>query len=85
MDPHSAGGGEGRGGVLWGILGGGVVISDSARCMWNRARVRVSWLGLVGFRPKNVVFPHLFSGLASKIHTRFQTWTLGTYVIITKD
>ena len=59
----------GRGGVLRGILGGGVV--------------RVSWLGLVGFRPKNVIFPHSFSDLVSKIHTRFQTWPLGTNVIIT--
>lgn len=48
MDPCSAGG-EGRGGVPRGILGGGVVISDSVRCTWNRDRVRVSWLGLVGW------------------------------------
>lgn len=54
MDPHSPGGG-GRGGVLRGILGGGVF----------RVRVRVSWLGLDGFRPKNVIFPHSFSDLAT--------------------
>ena len=36
------------------------------------------------FRPKTCRFPHLFSDKTSKIHTRFQTWPLGTnYVIIT--
>ena len=36
------------------------------------------------FRPKTCHFPHLFSDKTSKIHTRFQTWPLGTnYVIIT--
>ena len=39
---------------------------------------------IAGFRPKNVIFPHSFSDLASKIHTRFQTLPLGTYVIITQ-
>ena len=33
---------------------------------------------------KKIHFPHPFSDLASKIHTRFQTWPLGrNYIIIT--
>lgn len=59
--------GGGRGGVLRGILGGGVVISDSARCMWNRARVRVSWLGLVGWGQL------VSDQKMSFFHTRFPT------------
>ena len=54
-----------------------------------------SWEFLVGvrrpvlqiltlFQTKKCYFPHPFSDLASKIHTRFQTWPLGrNYVIIT--
>ena len=32
---------------------------------------------------KKYYFPHLFSGLASKLHARFQTWPRRNYVIIT--
>ena len=36
------------------------------------------------FPTKQCNFPHPFSGQTSKIHTRFQTWSLGrNYVIIT--
>ena len=48
------------GGVLLGIFGGGVPPGSP------------NWRTL--FQTKRCHFPHPFSDLASKIHTRFQTW-----------
>ena len=54
-------------GVHLGILGGGVPPSYPNRHPISAQKCH---------------FSHQFSKLVSKIHTRFQTWPLGNYVII---
>ena len=64
---HLSGGTRVGGGVLLEILGGGVPHSSPNRDLISK---------------KKFHFSHPFSDLASKILTRFQTWPLRDYVII---
>ena len=47
-------------------------------CLREGGTLGIPWWGtfLTLFQTKNVIFPHPFPDLASKIHTCFQTWPL---------
>ena len=63
--------GEGGGGILLGILGGGVLVLPSSP---NSDPIS----------DQKCLYSHPFSDLASKIHPQFQTWPLrNIFIMIT--